>query len=203
MRRWAVIVETPAQQDIETVYLLTAERDSDAADRWFNRIYETIGSLELFPERCPLAPESRFLDQQIREAFHGRRQYKYRILFTVTEREVHILHVGHAARLRLGETGQGRSKSLASSKQAQSRTSTLFLESLLSSIFASEVFGFLRHLVVLQSASGSTPILLPPQIQQPLVQLEEFPLQRFHPLFQCLRHDISMSNSPCAASYFD
>ena len=106
MKRWTVIVETPAQQDIEAAYLWIAERDSEAADRWFNSIYDTIGSLELFPERCPLAPESRFFDRQIRETFHGRRQNKYRILFTVTEGEVHILHVRHGARLSLGEEAQ-------------------------------------------------------------------------------------------------
>ena len=103
MKRWTVIVELPAQQDIEAAYLWIAERDSDAADRWFNSIYDTVESLELFPERCPLAPESRFFDREIREAFHGRRQYKYRILFTVTESKVHILHVRHGARLTLGE----------------------------------------------------------------------------------------------------
>jgi plasmid stabilization system protein ParE len=106
MKRWTVIVETPAQQDIEAAYLWIAERDSEATDRRFNSIYQTIGSLELFPERCPLAPESRFFDREIREAFHGRRQYKYRILFTVTEGEVHILHVRRGARLTLGETAQ-------------------------------------------------------------------------------------------------
>ena len=106
MTRWTVIVETPAQQDIEAADLRIAERDSEAADRWFNSIYETIGSLELFPERCPLAPESRFFDPQIRETFHGRRQNKYRILFTVTEGEVHILHVRHGARLAFGEEAQ-------------------------------------------------------------------------------------------------
>jgi plasmid stabilization system protein ParE len=100
------MVETPALQDIEAAYLWIAERDSEAAHRWFNSIYETIGSLELFPERCPIAPESRFFDREIREAFHGRRQYKYRILITATEGEVHILHVRHGARLTLGETAQ-------------------------------------------------------------------------------------------------
>jgi plasmid stabilization system protein ParE len=104
MKQRTVIVELPAQQDIEAAYLWIAERDSEAADRWFNSIYDTIRSLELFPERCPLAPESRFFDREIREAFHGRRQYKYRILFTVSEVEVHILHVRHGARLTLGET---------------------------------------------------------------------------------------------------
>jgi plasmid stabilization system protein ParE len=107
MKRWTVIVETPAQQDNEAAYLWIAERDSEAADCWFNGIYDTIGSLALFPERCPLAPESRFFDREIREAFQGRRQYKYRILFTLSEGEVHILHVRHGARLTLGETAQG------------------------------------------------------------------------------------------------
>jgi plasmid stabilization system protein ParE len=104
MKRWNIIVEIPAQQDIADAYLWLAERDPDAATRWFNSIYHTIGSLEMFPERCPLAPESKFFNHEIREIFHGRRQYRYRVLFTVTKNEVHILHVRHGARLALGET---------------------------------------------------------------------------------------------------
>lgn len=104
MKRWSVIVELPAQQDITAAHFWLAERDSEAADRWFNSIYETIGSLEIFPERAPLAPENKSLPRGIREIFHGRRQYKYRILFTVTENEVHVLHVRHGARLALGES---------------------------------------------------------------------------------------------------
>ena len=82
---------------------LAAEREPDAAERWFATIYDTIGSLETFPERCPLAPESKSFDHEVREIFHGRRQHKYRILFTVSENEVHVLHVRHGARLALGE----------------------------------------------------------------------------------------------------
>ena len=105
MMRWNVIVELPAQRDIAEAYLWLAEREPDAAARWFNGIYDTIGSLEIFPERCPLAPESKTLRTEIREVFHGRRrQHKYRILFTVTGYEVHVLHVRHGARLALGET---------------------------------------------------------------------------------------------------
>lgn len=95
MKRWSVIVELPAQQDIAEAHAWLAERDPAAADRWFNGIYDTIGSLEMFPERCSLAPASTFLNREIRETFHGRRQHKYRILFTVTENEVHVLHVRH------------------------------------------------------------------------------------------------------------
>ena len=104
MKRRNVIVELPAQQDIAAAYAWLAERELEAADRWFNSIYNTIGSLEVFPERCPLAPESKTLNRGIREILHGRRQYKYRILFTVTEQEIHILHVRHGARLASGET---------------------------------------------------------------------------------------------------
>ena len=104
MKRWSVIVELPAQRDIAEARLWLAEREPEAADRWFDDIYDTIGSLEISPERCPLAPESKTLRTEIREIFHGRRQHKYRILFTVTEDEVHVLHVRHDARLALGES---------------------------------------------------------------------------------------------------
>ena len=104
MKRWTVTVELPAQRDIAEGHLWLAEQARDAADRWFNAIYDTIGSLEIFPEHCPLAPESEFFNVEIREIFHGRRQHKYRILFTVSRNEVHVLHVRHGARLTLGET---------------------------------------------------------------------------------------------------
>ena len=79
MKRWNVIVELPAQQDIAQAHLWLAERNQEAADHWFDSIYDTIGSLEILPERAPLAPESKSLHREIREIFHGRRHYKYRI----------------------------------------------------------------------------------------------------------------------------
>ncbi len=45
MKRRHVIVELPAQQDIEEAHRWLAEHDPDVADRWFNSIYDTIGSL--------------------------------------------------------------------------------------------------------------------------------------------------------------
>jgi plasmid stabilization system protein ParE len=104
MMRHSVIVELSARQEIAQSYLWLAERSPEAAERWFNGLYDTMGSLELFPERCPLAPENEFFDLEIREIFHGRRQHKYRILFTVCEGEVHVLHVRHGARRVLGES---------------------------------------------------------------------------------------------------
>jgi plasmid stabilization system protein ParE len=65
MKRWNVIVELPAQEDVAEARLWIAEYDVEAANRWFDSIYDTIGSLELFPERCSLAPESKFLNREI------------------------------------------------------------------------------------------------------------------------------------------
>ena len=104
MTRFEVIILPAAARDIDNAYTWISEQNADAAARWYNRLMEVIFSLDTFPERCPLAPESKSFKQEIREIFHGRRQHKYRILFTVSENEVHVLHVRHGARLALGET---------------------------------------------------------------------------------------------------
>jgi hypothetical protein len=48
MKRWNVIIELPAQRDIAEAHLWLAEQAPDVADRWFDSIYDTIGSLEIF-----------------------------------------------------------------------------------------------------------------------------------------------------------
>ena len=104
MKHYQVIILPAAERDIGEAYEWLAGQDAEAAIRWYNRLLEVIFSLDTFPERCPHAPESEFLNSEIREIFHGRRRHKYRILFTVSEGEVHVLHVRHGARLALGET---------------------------------------------------------------------------------------------------
>ena len=104
MRLYQVIILPSAERDIGEAYEWLAEQNAEAAIRWYNRLLEVIFSLDTFPERCSLAPKSEFINSEIREIFHGRRQHKYRILFTVSENEVHVLHVRHGARLALGET---------------------------------------------------------------------------------------------------
>jgi plasmid stabilization system protein ParE len=104
VKYYQVIILPSAERDIGGAYEWLAEQEAEAAIRWYNRLLEVIFSLDTFPERCPLAPESEFFNSEIREIFHGRRQHKYRILFTVSESKVHVLHVRHGARLALGET---------------------------------------------------------------------------------------------------
>ena len=103
MKPFQVIILPSAERDIGEAYEWLSGQDAEAAFRWYNRLLEVIFSLGMFPERCPLAPESEFLNLEIREILHGRRQHKYRILFTAGEGDVHVLHVRHGARLALGE----------------------------------------------------------------------------------------------------
>ena len=107
MKHYQVIILPSAERDTGEAYEWLAEQDAEAAICWYNRLLRVIFSLDTFPERRPLAPESEFFNVEIREIFHGRRQHKYRILFNVSETEVHVLHVRHGARLALGGTAAG------------------------------------------------------------------------------------------------
>ena len=104
MKRHEVIILPSAERDIEEAYAWLAERNEEAAIRWYNRLLKAICSLETLPERCPLAPETHILKKEIRQILHGQKQHKYRILFDIKNDQVRVLHVRHGARLALGET---------------------------------------------------------------------------------------------------
>lgn len=74
------------------------ERAPERAKKWFNGLEAAIYSLEDFPQRCPLAEESRAFEVDIRQLVYGKRVGTYRILFTIVGDAVHILHVRHGRR---------------------------------------------------------------------------------------------------------
>lgn len=94
-----------AEAELEAAYLWLNERNPQAAAAWYNGALDAVLTLETFPERCPLAPESDAFDQDIRQLLYGKRQHAYRIIFDVVGHTVRILHVRHGARehLRPGE----------------------------------------------------------------------------------------------------
>jgi len=98
-----------AEAELEAAYLWLSERNPDAAVAWYNGALDGFCALEIFPERCPLAPESDAFDHEIRQLFYGRRQHAYRILFDVSGETVRILHVRHGAREHI-EPGEERGK---------------------------------------------------------------------------------------------
>ncbi len=99
--KYRVLVLPRAAAEIEEAYLWIAERAPDSAVKWFNGLYSVIDTLEIFPERCPHAPEDDFFQQEIRQLLYGKRIGCYRILFTIDGDTVYILHVRHGARKQL------------------------------------------------------------------------------------------------------
>jgi plasmid stabilization system protein ParE len=67
----------------------------EAATAFVLRLEEQIGTLERFPERCPLVPENELLGTAYRHLLHG----NYRTIFKIIGPRVIILRVLHGARL--------------------------------------------------------------------------------------------------------
>jgi plasmid stabilization system protein ParE len=80
--------------DAGEAYFWINEQSEGAALRWYEGLLKALRSLERNPLRCPLAPESAFFEEEIRQLIYG----KYRILFTVESETVFVLRVRHGAR---------------------------------------------------------------------------------------------------------
>jgi len=94
--RFVLRISAAADADVAAISRWIEESgSSQAADRWDAGIRDAIESLAVFPERCPLAPESRRIGGvSVHQLFAG----TYRILFVVDGRTVMVLHVRHARR---------------------------------------------------------------------------------------------------------
>ncbi|MGB9180337.1 MAG: type II toxin-antitoxin system RelE/ParE family toxin [Pyrinomonadaceae bacterium] len=82
-----------ALADAGEAYFWINEQSEGAALRWYEGLMKAFRSLERNPLRCPLAPESVFFEEEIRQLIYG----KYRILFTVAGETVFVLRVRHSA----------------------------------------------------------------------------------------------------------
>jgi hypothetical protein len=65
--------------------------------RWFRVLQDASASLGEFPERCPLAPESEVFPFQVRHLLYGNPPHVCRILFTIENKTVYVLHIRTAA----------------------------------------------------------------------------------------------------------
>lgn len=90
-----------ALMDAGEAYFWINEQSEGAALRWYEGLLKAFRSLEKNPLRCPLAPESVFFEEEIRQLIYG----KYRILFTVEGETVFVLRVRHSAQEYLRPEG--------------------------------------------------------------------------------------------------
>jgi plasmid stabilization system protein ParE len=91
MRRYRVIIEESAQADVEDSYAwglrVWGKRQ---AQQWARALGEaTLKQLATVPTAFPLAPESEEFREEIRQMVVGR----YRVLFTLHGKTVHVLHI--------------------------------------------------------------------------------------------------------------
>lgn len=91
MKRYPVVFEESAQADVRRSYdwgcCFWGKRE---AKRWVRQLRVVIfKQLSLVPKGFPLAPEDDEFSEEIRQMIVGR----YRVLFTIRKRKVHVLHV--------------------------------------------------------------------------------------------------------------
>lgn len=88
-----------AQRDIAALHAwLQGEQAGEAGEKWFTALRAAIDSLASLPTRCPLAPESRESPDEVRQLLYGRRPHVYRILFSIDQQVVYVLHIRHGRR---------------------------------------------------------------------------------------------------------
>jgi len=93
---------TPAAEaDIEGLYRWLIARSPLRGPAWFNGMMNAIESSASHPQRCSLAPETVFFPAVIRQRLYGSHRGVYRILFTIKDTTVVVLHVRHGARKHL------------------------------------------------------------------------------------------------------
>ena len=93
MKIYRVEPTDKALVDAGEAYFWINEQSEPAALRWYDELLKAFRSLEKNPLRCPLAPESAFFKEEIRQLIYG----KYRILFTVEGETIFVLRIRHSA----------------------------------------------------------------------------------------------------------
>lgn len=103
--QYRVAISPQAEGDIQDAFTWITDSDPAAALRWYAGLMESIRTLGIFPERCPLSPEARLglTETETRQLLFGRNYWKYRILFAIDGDQIVVVHVRHAARQYLGE----------------------------------------------------------------------------------------------------
>ncbi len=91
-----------ARADADEAYAWIAQRSPEQAERWYQGLFKQIETLTSHPLLYPVAAENAKFPDEIREMLYGKRQNKYRIVFTIRDDTVVVLYVHHGARDELG-----------------------------------------------------------------------------------------------------
>jgi plasmid stabilization system protein ParE len=83
---YQIEISPSAVADVESIFLWIKEESPERAYRWVRGCYEIMLTLEKFPKRCSLAPESQFMGIEVRQLLYKK---QFCILFTISEAVEH------------------------------------------------------------------------------------------------------------------
>ena len=93
-----------AERDRDQAYAWYAVHFSEGfAERWYNGLSAAISRLADKPNRFPKAHESNRFSFEVREVRFGGKRYKHRVLFTIHDDIVNVLHIRHSSQRDLTE----------------------------------------------------------------------------------------------------
>ena len=95
MPKHRVEITETAESDLREIFHYIAADNEAAANRLVSEIERQIDSLERYPLRCPVIPESTELGKEYRHIIYG----QYRTVFRIDGSRVLILRILHSARL--------------------------------------------------------------------------------------------------------
>ena len=97
---YRVEIARNAEAELEELFLWVVARAPQQGAKWFNGLERAVLSLDQYPKRCPVAPESIDPERPIRVLSYGRRPHVFRVFFTVDDaaKVVQVLHIRRGAR---------------------------------------------------------------------------------------------------------
>jgi plasmid stabilization system protein ParE len=100
--KYEVVVTPEAQDGIRESFEYIHQRAPLNGARWLQGLYQVIDTLERYPERCSIARESAYMEDDLRQLVFK----SHRIVFKVDKlrRTVFVLYVRHSKRRAIGES---------------------------------------------------------------------------------------------------
>jgi len=99
--KYRVLIQPTAKAELREAYGWYHDKSPSASEKWLDELLKAVETLSQNPERCARAPEDDAFDETIRQLLYGKKRGTYRILFTVQEGVVHVLHIRHTSRPHL------------------------------------------------------------------------------------------------------
>ena len=87
-----------AAENAERIYRRVVRVAPVMGQKWYNRLNESLYSLETLPERCTTVESLSRPGSLVRKLLYGRKPHTYGIYFDIVDDTVRVFHIRHGAR---------------------------------------------------------------------------------------------------------